>query len=111
MFQFGVREGFDDGMLGYYFVVSVFRGGFVEVNFGLDFWYLLLVDEQNDQMEKFCLFVEWFEEQIVEDIVYDIVDEVDFWMQDGVGVVGLGVFIGKLNEVIVFGGEEIKELV
>jgi len=24
-----------------------------------------------------------YDEQIVEDIVYDIVDEVDFWMQDG----------------------------
>ncbi|KAI0202498.1 hypothetical protein F4808DRAFT_77218 [Astrocystis sublimbata] len=37
--QVGAREGKDDGMLGYYPAVSVFRGGAVETNFGPDFWY------------------------------------------------------------------------
>ncbi|CAK7199753.1 transcription factor, contains a PHD finger motif [Sporothrix eucalyptigena] len=37
--QEGARERLDDGTLGYYPAVSVFRGGSVEVNFGPDFWY------------------------------------------------------------------------
>ncbi|RYC56265.1 hypothetical protein CHU98_g9944, partial [Xylaria longipes] len=37
--QVGAREGKDDGMLGYYPAISVFRGGAVEANFGPDFWY------------------------------------------------------------------------
>ncbi|CAK7272821.1 transcription factor, contains a PHD finger motif [Sporothrix epigloea] len=37
--QEGAREGLDDGTLGYYPAVSVFRGGAAEVNFGPDFWY------------------------------------------------------------------------
>ncbi|KAI1877193.1 uncharacterized protein JN550_001265 [Neoarthrinium moseri] len=37
--QVGAREGMDDGMLGYYPAISVFRGGAAEVNFGPDFWY------------------------------------------------------------------------
>ncbi|KXJ92267.1 hypothetical protein Micbo1qcDRAFT_233554 [Microdochium bolleyi] len=37
--QVGARDGLDDGMLGYYPAISVFRGGAAEVNFGPDFWY------------------------------------------------------------------------
>ncbi|KAK8080628.1 SPRY domain-containing protein [Apiospora hydei] len=37
--QVGARENMDDGMLGYYPAISVFRGGAAEVNFGPDFWF------------------------------------------------------------------------
>ncbi len=37
--QEGARERLDDGTLGYYPAVSVFRGGAAEVNFGPHFWY------------------------------------------------------------------------
>ncbi|KAL8955116.1 MAG: hypothetical protein Q9193_006903, partial [Seirophora villosa] len=36
--QQGARDGLDDGLLGYFPAISVFRGGAVEVNFGPDFW-------------------------------------------------------------------------
>ncbi|KAL2206505.1 hypothetical protein CC79DRAFT_1322941 [Sarocladium strictum] len=108
--QFGAREGLDDGMLGYYPAVSVFRGGSAEVNFGPDFWYPPPADEGETQAEKVRPLSERFEEQIAEDVVYDIVDEVDFWMQDGAGATGSGIAT-KLNEVTASGGEEIKELV
>jgi COMPASS component BRE2 len=37
--QVGARDGCDDGNLGYFPAVSVFRGGAVETNFGPDFWF------------------------------------------------------------------------
>ncbi len=98
-----IRDGLDDGMLGYYPAVSVFRGGAAEVNFGPDFWYPPPgYDDQDDEVDmigsdqptvsklhKLRAVGERYEEQIVEDILYDIVDEVDFWVQDG-GVSGKG---------------------
>jgi len=87
--QVGGRDGLDDGMLGYYPAVSVFRGGAAEVNFGPRFWYPPPELEQNDGEEKILRPIsERFDEQIVEDIVYDIIDEVDFWVQDGMPVTG-----------------------
>ncbi|KAH8172802.1 set1 complex component ash2 [Sarocladium implicatum] len=110
--QFGAREGLDDGMLGYYPAVSVFRGGSAEVNFGPDFWCPPPAAEDEDPGNPLKPLSERFMEQIAEDVVYDIVDEVDFWMQDGAGAAGAGVATGKLNEVaMASGGEEIKELV
>ncbi|KAL8285710.1 hypothetical protein RB597_002670 [Gaeumannomyces tritici] len=109
--QEGAREGFDDGTLGYYPAVSVFRGGAAEVNFGPDFWYpppgfraeAPLPDGDVDMVDadgagaqetpaaapsvKLRPMADRFDEQIVEDVLYDIVDEVDFWMQDGGKVV------------------------
>ncbi|KUJ14334.1 uncharacterized protein LY89DRAFT_686816 [Mollisia scopiformis] len=133
--QVGAREGLDDGMLGYYPAVSVFRGGAAEVNFGPDFWYPPPgFEDQDDEVDmigndqpatktlelnKLRAVGERYDEQIVEDIVYDIVDEVDFWMQDG-GVSGKGVANGvRASGVSVHndlaGGlldsSEIKELV
>lgn len=100
------REGLDDGMLGYYPAVSVFRGGAAEVNFGPKFWYPPRAYEQEEQADEDVVMTgmdeeptvkvkhkaprplaERYDEQIVEDIVYDIVDEVDFWMQDGAKVI------------------------
>ena len=107
--QVGAREGLDDGMLGYYPAVSVFRGGAAEVNFGPDFWYpppsnngdddvdMIGVEQQSaPRLQKLRPVSERYDEQIVEDIVYDIVDEVDFWMQDG-GVTGKGATNGILR--------------
>jgi len=160
------REVLDDGSLGYYPAVSIFRGGAVEVNFGPDFWYpppAAPGDSNEQQQEKQAAggdvemkdvaaaeeqpstkdtvaeaetvdgkaskplrpVAERYDEQIVEDIVYDIVDEVGFWMQDGCKVVDHSHAIGKegkeAGEVEVEGAglligapggrEEIKELV
>lgn len=103
--QVGARDGLDDGMLGYYPAVSVFRGGAAQVNFGPPWWYdppgwnsssssnnnNVDVDvdmEGGDQpmtskIRPLRPLTERYNEQIAEDIVYDIIDEVDFWMQDG----------------------------
>lgn len=95
--QVGARDGLDDGMLGYYPAVSIFRGGAAEINLGPDFWYpppgsdpdddevdMVGSDQQPTSKPKKARPVsDRYDEQIAEDIVYDIVDEVDFWMQDG----------------------------
>lgn len=94
--QPGVRDGLDDGMLGYYPAVSVFRGGAAEINLGPDFWFPPpgsdLEDDEVDMVGSDQPPVvkdgpkpvsDRYNEQIVEDIVHDIIDEVDFWVQDG----------------------------
>ncbi|KAL9604373.1 MAG: hypothetical protein Q9219_000561 [cf. Caloplaca sp. 3 TL-2023] len=128
--QQGARDGLDDGMLGYFPAISVFRGGAAEVNFGPDFWCPpsdLAVpttssysetgaggaadeDEDGDEVmrdvedsgasalapkdpttqkqhsqgknSRLRGIGERYAEQIAEDIVYDLVDEVDFWVLD-----------------------------
>ncbi|KAI0414543.1 hypothetical protein F5X98DRAFT_244369 [Xylaria grammica] len=132
--QVGAREGKDDGMLGYYPAISVFRGGAAETNFGPDFWYpppgyappqndveMVDVDEdtvrvgapQQTKLEKTRAVADRYDEQIVEDVVADIVDEVDFWMQDGARVLDrTGGRDEKAEPVgIAPASEEIKELV
>lgn len=113
------REALDDGSLGYYPAVSVFRGGAAEVNFGPDFWYPPPAPEdaemagtgpQETKVAEMRAVGERYSEQIVEDIVYDIVDEVGFWMQDGGKVIDRSVRDEKA-EAVVPGREEIKELV
>ncbi|CAK7265835.1 transcription factor, contains a PHD finger motif [Sporothrix epigloea] len=114
--QEGAREGLDDGTLGYYPAVSVFRGGAAEVNFGPDFWYpppnydlqaknggeVSMKDadiNEDGAVTKACCkgppslaklrpMSERYAEQIAEDIVYDIIDEAYFWMLDGGGTGG-----------------------
>ena len=103
--QPGAREGLDDGMLGYFPAVSVFRTGAAEVNFGPNFWFPppglsdanredvdMIGDDAPNVTSKSALSTdpkrikpmeERYNEQIAEDVVYDILDEVDFWMQDG----------------------------
>ncbi|KAG9231689.1 hypothetical protein BJ875DRAFT_382405 [Amylocarpus encephaloides] len=125
--QNGAREGLDDGMLGYYPAVSVFRGGAAEVNFGPNFWYpppgygmsTDVAMTGSDQPAESNLNIvrpvsDRYDEQIVEDIVHDIVDEVDFWIQDGC-VSGKGARNGVLPITTGLGGgvlgSEIKELV
>ena len=97
--QAGAREGFDDGSLGYYPAISVFRGGAAEANFGPRFWFPppdFPVDEEDTEMadsssdvkvnpitkkqiagqhSRLRAMSERFNEQIAEDVVYDLVDE------------------------------------
>ncbi|KAK3293967.1 uncharacterized protein B0H64DRAFT_177079 [Chaetomium fimeti] len=117
--QTGGREALDDGTLGYYPAVSVFRGGAVEVNFGPNFWYPPPPDdtEMGDadgpspkKTDHLRAVSERYDDQIVEDIVYDIVDEVGFWMQDGQKVIDRSVRDEKA-EAVAPGRDEIKELV
>ena len=109
--QTGAREGFDDGSLGYYPAISVFRGGAAEANFGPQFWFPppdLAVDEDTEMVDSSDVKInpvtkkqiagqhsnlrpmsERFNEQIAEDIVFDLVDEGEDgpltlrnWLQD-----------------------------
>ncbi|KAF9776738.1 hypothetical protein IL306_005053 [Fusarium sp. DS 682] len=120
--QVGAREGLDDGMLGYYPAVSVFRGGAVEVNFGPDFWYPPpaeaaedgpdAIHSSNAHLNKVHAVSERYSDQIAEDIVYDIIDEVDFWSQDGGGATDRQGVSDKSEAVAMAPGrEEIKEVV
>lgn len=99
----------DDGLLGYFPTVSVFRGGTATFNFGPRFDYVPeeikpflryarcsgyaategtssspLQSERRAVPESEVIrpLCERYEEQIAEDIVQDIVDEVDFELQD-----------------------------
>lgn len=94
----GARVGYDDGMLGYYPAVAAFCGGIAQVNFGPDFWRPPAELQQDVAMsgvevtssgnksthpKNLRAIGERFREQIAEDIIWDIVDEVDFFVQDG----------------------------
>ena len=146
------REGLDDGTLGYYPAVSVFRGGAAEVNFGPDFWCpppglfshggssaaaagggfldgngdshrdVVMTEGIDihggavvDRAERIATtetksgreaarseppfsrhrrmrsvvrpVSERYDDQLVEDTLWDVVDEVDFWLRDGGRVV------------------------
>ncbi|KAK4226168.1 hypothetical protein QBC38DRAFT_235618 [Podospora fimiseda] len=123
----GNRDALDDGEVGYYPAVSVFRGGAVEVNFGEDGWWFppeSLTEEGSDvemggtEENGRRPVAERYNEQIVEDTVYDIIDEVGFWAI-GVGKDRIGGKVLAGEKVMIGGGtgrggdndEEIKELV
>ncbi|PPJ58710.1 hypothetical protein CBER1_03976 [Cercospora berteroae] len=120
----GAREGFDDGLVGYFPAVSCFFGGIVEVNFGdapNGFWappaHLrntkdvgqgpaqgpdhAMPDAGADASghkngwnpgRQLRGIGERYKEQVAEDILWDIIDEADFFVQDGgfEGTVGSG---------------------
>ncbi len=74
-------------------------------------------DEMNDKLPsagKLLSISERYIEQIAEDVVYDIIDEVDYWMQDGEkiidqsGVDDLKTAAGQGG--LATGGEGIKEV-
>ncbi|KAI0015560.1 hypothetical protein F4780DRAFT_786591 [Xylariomycetidae sp. FL0641] len=161
--QVGAREGMDDGMLGYYPAISVFRGGAAEVNFGPDFWCPpaelfpssptgpttdnnnngsedVEMEDANDavitvggggsssssnketkksqrrqELDRTRPLADRYDEQIAEDVLADIIDEVDFWMQDGARVIDRTVVRGDEKAGAAGAGaaarEEIKELV
>lgn len=73
----GGRE-LDDGSLGYYPAVSVFKGGAVDVNFGPN--WLCRPEELGSEVRGMW---ERYDEQIGEDVTYDIVDEVDLLFTAG----------------------------
>ncbi|RYN17728.1 hypothetical protein AA0115_g11663 [Alternaria tenuissima] len=96
----GARTGFDDGMVGYLPAISLFNGGVAQVNFGPDFWCppeeMVKQREKDTDMvdggtteqqipdgRKLRAIGERYKEQIAEDVVWDIIDEVDFFTQDG----------------------------
>ena len=101
-----VSDILDDPTLGYYPAVSVFRGGAAECNMGPDFWFppeelrhasvnggqlngsidgdVEMKDTStNSSKQRLRPFCERYDEMIAEDVVCDIIDEVDFWVQDG----------------------------
>lgn len=125
--QPGAREGLDDGMLGYYPAISVFRGGAAEMNFGPKFWYpppgfeegkeVEMADTQNGagagaemKLGRLRPVSHRYVEQVIDDALYDIVDEIDIWLQKEKSVeerkAGREESLGAAP-----GQEEIKELV
>ncbi|KAK6341697.1 hypothetical protein TWF696_008765 [Orbilia brochopaga] len=88
----------DDGFCGYYPTVSVFRGGRAQVNFGphwecapedLDFGTgattnpdEMVEGEASASKTKVRAMSERYNEQIAEDVTYDIIDEVDMWCSE-----------------------------
>jgi COMPASS component BRE2 len=114
----GGRE-LDDGTLGYYPAVSVFRSAIVEVNFGPE-WICPLKqgegedgDDNEGAMRPLC---ERYDEQIAEDITYDIVDEIGLLFSEVPDAGDAGTASG--GDAAVGGGvgggvvkEEIKEMV
>ena len=72
----GGRE-VDDGMLGYYPALSVFNSGTVRWNPGPTFEF-----PPSDAPCSMRPMSERYEEQIAEDIVWDLVDEIDFEIDD-----------------------------
>ncbi|KAL2038746.1 hypothetical protein N7G274_008504 [Stereocaulon virgatum] len=97
--QPGSRQGLDDGTLGYYPAISVYRSGYAEANFSKPFWFPpespdaemrdtpdIKVNPATQQhiagsQSRLRPFVERFNEQIAEDVMFDLIDEVDFWSQ------------------------------
>lgn len=69
----GERENADDGMIGYYPMVSCHNGGAVECRFQGPWWLGPPVQD----FPGVKPFGERFNEQIVEDVVADIVDEIE----------------------------------
>ncbi|KAI9681539.1 MAG: hypothetical protein M1817_002824 [Caeruleum heppii] len=106
----GAREGLDDGMLGYFPALSVFRGGAVQANFGPGWW---CPPQQPDDpmgdtapppaegLPPMRPLSDRYHEQIAEDVTYDIVDEVDFWVQDRAVAGNVGVAEGTTKTAAV----------
>ncbi|KAK2732966.1 hypothetical protein FQN57_002335 [Myotisia sp. PD_48] len=74
----GERENADDGMIGYYPMVSCHNGGAVECCFEAP-WF---IGPPVDDFPAVQSFGERYNDQIVEDIVADIVDEIDAMFAD-----------------------------
>jgi len=97
----GARMGFDDGSLGYYPAVASFSNGIAELNFGPNFWCppqeMKKPDKDIEMVgaedihgarkvpsgRQIRAIGERWKEQIAEDVLWDIVDEADFFVQDG----------------------------
>jgi COMPASS component BRE2 len=66
----------DDGQLGYYPVISVFRGGKAEFNFGPGFEFPPYGLHHVRPMS------ERYDEQVADDIVFDLIDQLDYEITD-----------------------------
>lgn len=82
-------QGFDDGMAGYFPAVACFSGGTAQVNFGTEDrgdgvvgWWFPPCGTGSGHGTAPRPIGERYKEQIAEDIVWDLVDEVGFFMQD-----------------------------
>lgn len=93
----------DDGTLGYYPAVSVFRAGVVECNFGPDWWSppMDLGSEVKPMSER-------YDEQIAEDVMYDLVDEVHLLFEAPAPAIGAAAMAAAPTVNV---KEEIKEMV
>ncbi|KAL7271546.1 transcription factor, contains a PHD finger motif [Rhizina undulata] len=100
------RRELDDGSLGYYPAVSVFRGGIVEMNFGPE-W---ICPPKDEDMKGVRAMSERYDEQIAEDVTYDIIDEVDLLFTEE-NVVGPSAAATATADSVVGVKEEIKEMV
>lgn len=71
----------DDGQLGYYPTISVFRGGTAKFNFGPDF----LKPPEGVVFGPGAVkpMSDRYDEQIAEDVVYDIIDQIEWEVIDG----------------------------
>ncbi|KAI1310504.1 hypothetical protein EDD11_003742 [Mortierella claussenii] len=81
---------FDDGTLGYYPVISVYRNGTATANFGPDFKFPPSKDPeaeaegrpvQEDQNVWQPISARW-EEKLIEECLIDLVDEVELWVSE-----------------------------
>lgn len=71
----------DNGLLGYYPMCSVFGGGIVEFNPGPDFTF----KPEQFQEDNVKEYWELYDEKIVEDMVWDMVDEIEAeFIQEGI---------------------------
>jgi COMPASS component BRE2 len=115
----GAREGFDDGMLGYFPAIACFSGGIAELNFGeRAFWFppphLRVnpnIPDTSDSDQRFYIgralrpMADRYNEQIAQDITWDMIDEADFFEQDG----GFGGKVGAGANAVKKGVASLKE--
>ena len=115
----GAREGLDDGMLGYYPAIACFYGGVAELNFGEKaFWFppahlkpAPQIPDTSDPNERYYRgrdlrpISERYDEQIAQDVLWDVLDELDFFTQDG----GFGGKVGAGANAVKKGVASLKE--
>ncbi|KAF9130724.1 hypothetical protein BGW39_002725, partial [Mortierella sp. 14UC] len=81
---------FDDGTLGYYPVISVYRNGTATANFGPEFKYPPSKDPEAEAENKKITaeqnvwrpMSERWEEKLIEECLIDLVDEVELWVSE-----------------------------
>ncbi|KAK3828764.1 MAG: hypothetical protein J3Q66DRAFT_323520 [Benniella sp.] len=81
---------FDDGTLGYYPVISVYRNGTATANFGPDFKYPPSNDPEAEAEDKAITteqrawrpMCERWEEMLIEECLIDLVDELELWVSE-----------------------------
>jgi COMPASS component BRE2 len=72
----------DDGEVGYFPTISVFKGGMAKINFGPEFEYVPEVVQAGFSSKTIKPLYMRYDEQIAEDVTYDVVDQVDYEILD-----------------------------